>query len=251
MKMNKIEICNLKKSVEERNSSKNILSDITLTILEGEIFCIMGSSGSGKSTLLRILGGMDNISGGEVEFFGRKMSCFSEADYEKHRREDIGYIFQDFNLLDGLTIKENIILPLTLNPNHKLEFIEESYNKILDYLDIQDFQNSMPDTVSGGEQQRAAIARAVIKYPKVVLADEPTGSLDSVNTKLFLKMIKSVNTDFNISVILVTHDTFVASNCDKVAFLEEGKIRKVLCRTDFPENFHEEIIKIVTDTEER
>ncbi|MFC4805575.1 ABC transporter ATP-binding protein [Filifactor villosus] len=249
--MNKIEICNLKKSVGERNSSKNILSDITLTILEGEIFCIMGSSGSGKSTLLRILGGMDNISGGEVEFFGRKMSCFREGDYENHRREDVGYIFQDFNLLEGLTIKENIILPLTLNQNYKLELIEERYKKISNYLDIERFQNNMPDTVSGGEQQRAAIARAVIKYPKVVLADEPTGSLDRVNTKLFLKMIKAVNADFNTSVILVTHDTFVASNCDKVAFLEEGKIKNVLCKTDFPKNFHEEIIKIFTDTEER
>ena len=147
--MSKIEICNLKKSVETEKSTKDILCNLTLTIPKGEIFCIMGSSGSGKSTLLKILGGMDSISEGKVIFFEKKMTSFDESDYERHRRDDIGYIFQDFNLLDGLTIKENIILPLTLQ-NCGPEIIEAKYKNLLDFLDIKDFENSKPDKVSGG-----------------------------------------------------------------------------------------------------
>lgn len=204
--MNKIEILNLKKSVKTEKTTKDILCNLTLTIPKGEVFCIMGSSGSGKSTLLKILGGMDSISEGEVIFFEKKMTSFDESDYERHRRDDIGYIFQDFNLLDGLTIKENIILPLTLQ-NCGPEIIEARYKNLLDFLDIKDFENSKPDKVSGGEQQRATIGRALIKSPKVILADEPTGSLDSGNMKSFIELVKAVNQRFHTTVVIVTHDT--------------------------------------------
>ena len=243
--MSKIEICNLKKSVETEKSTKDILCNLTLTIPKGEIFCIMGSSGSGKSTLLKILGGMDSISEGEVIFFEKKMTLFDDSDYERHRRDEIGYIFQDFNLLDGLTIKENIILPLTLQDCGP-EIIEARYKKLLDFLDIKDFENSKPDKVSGGEQQRAAIGRALIKSPKVILADEPTGSLDSGNMKSFIELVKAVNQRFYTTVVIVTHDTFVASNCDTVAFIEDGCIGEIIHKSDFQEDFHDKIIKIFT-----
>lgn len=243
--MNKIEILNLKKSVKTEKTTKDILCNLTLTIPKGEVFCIMGSSGSGKSTLLKILGGMDSISEGEVIFFEKKMTSFDESDYERHRRDDIGYIFQDFNLLDGLTIKENIILPLTLQ-NCEPEIIEAKYKNLLDFLDIKDFENSKPDKVSGGEQQRAAIGRALIKSPKVILADEPTGSLDSGNMKSFIELVKNVNQRFHTTVVIVTHDTFVASNCDTVAFIEDGCIGEIIYKSDFQEDFHDKIIKIFT-----
>lgn len=243
--MSKIEILNLKKSVETEKTTKDILCNLTLTIPKGEIFCIMGSSGSGKSTLLKILGGMDSISEGEVIFFEKKMTLFDDSDYERHRRDEIGYIFQDFNLLDGLTIKENIILPLTLQDCGP-EIIEARYKKLLDFLDIKDFENSKPDKVSGGEQQRAAIGRALIKSPKVILADEPTGSLDSGNMKSFIELVKAVNQRFYTTVVIVTHDTFVASNCDTVAFIEDGCIGEIIHKSDFQEDFHDKIIKIFT-----
>ena len=243
--MNKIEILNLKKSVKTEKTTKDILCNLTLTIPKGEIFCIMGSSGSGKSTLLKILGGMDSISEGEVIFFEKKMTSFDESDYERHRRDDIGYIFQDFNLLDGLTIKENIILPLTLQ-NCGPEIIEARYKNLLDFLDIKDFENSKPDKVSGGEQQRATIGRALIKSPKVILADEPTGSLDTRNMKSFIELVKNVNQRFYTTVVIVTHDTFVASNCDTVAFIEDGHIGEIIHKSDFQEDFHNKIIKIFT-----
>ena len=243
--MSKIEILNLKKSVETEKTTKDILCNLTLTIPKGEIFCIMGSSGSGKSTLLKILGGMDSISEGEVIFFEKKMTLFDDSDYERHRRDEIGYIFQDFNLLDGLTIKENIILPLTLQDCGP-EIIEARYKKLLDFLDIKDFENSKPDKVSGGEQQRAAIGRALIKSPKVILADEPTGSLDSGNMKSFIELVKAVNQRFYTTVVIVTHDTFVASNCDTVAFIEDGCIGEIIYKSDFQEDFHDKIIKIFT-----
>ena len=243
--MSKIEILNLKKSVETEKTTKDILCNLTLTIPKGEIFCIMGSSGSGKSTLLKILGGMDSISEGEVIFFEKKMTLFDDSDYERHRRDEIGYIFQDFNLLDGLTIKENIILPLTLQDCGP-EIIEARYKKLLDFLDIKDFENSKPDKVSGGEQQRAAIGRALIKSPKVILADEPTGSLDSGNMKSFIELVKAVNQRFHTTVVIVTHDTFVASNCDTVAFIEDGCIGEIIHKSDFQEDFHDKIIKIFT-----
>ena len=167
---------NLSKSYGSKGTAKTALSDVTLNIPQGEIFCIMGSSGSGKSTLLKILGGMVKPTSGTVYINGANMADYGQQDYDHHRQMTVGYVFQDFNLLEGLTLKENIILPLTLQKLSETE-IQQKYADTLRCVDVGYCENNYLEQSSGGEQQRAAICRAIIKSPKLILADEPTGSL--------------------------------------------------------------------------
>lgn len=245
--MKELRLLHLEKSIPHPDTPKTILSDITFSVSEGEIFCLMGNSGSGKSSLLRIIGGMDRATAGDIDFFGRLMSSFRETDYEKHRRDAVGYIFQALNLLPGLSVKENVILPLTLQ-GYDSKQIEATYQEIIRYIDLSPFENHSLDVLSGGELQRAAICRALIKSPKILLADEPTGSLDRHNTISFLHTIRELNTKLHTTVILVTHDAFVASFCDRVAFLENGKIQTVLKRSEHPTHFQTKIIETFVET---
>lgn len=245
--MNEIKIAHLEKSIVQGTHKKTILSNITLTIPKGEFFCIMGTSGSGKSTLLRILGGMDRATAGEIYFFGKPISQFNEKDFEHHRREVIGYVFQSSNLLEGLSVKENVILPLSIQGDD-LATIETKYRQMMKYIDLSSFENNLSDTISGGEMQRAAICRALIKAPQVILADEPTGSLDRINTASFLHIVRALNEQLHTTVLLVTHDPFVAGFCNQVAFLENGQIRTVLKRSDHPTHFQTKIIESFIET---
>lgn len=218
-----IEIKNLSKFYQSKGTTKNALSDVTLNIPQGEIFCIMGSSGSGKSTLLKILGGIEKPTSGTIHINGSNMADYGQKDYDRYRQMTVGYVFQDFDLLEGLTLKENIILPLTLQKLSEKE-IQRKYTDTLRYVDIGYCENNYPEQSSGGEQQRAAICRAIIKTPKLILADEPTGSLDNVNAKSVLSTFMKIKERMQTTIVLVTHDAAVASYCDTVVFIESGKV---------------------------
>lgn len=239
-----IVIKNLSKSYQSKGAAQIALSNVTLNIPQGEIFCIMGSSGSGKSTLLKILGGIEKPTSGTVYINGSNMADYGQQDYDLYRQMAVGYVFQDFNLLEGLTLKENIILPLTLQKLSETE-IQRKYADILQCVDIGYCENNYPEQSSGGEQQRAAICRAIIKAPKLILADEPTGSLDNVNAKAILSTFMNIKERMHTTIIFVTHDAAVASYCDTVVFLENGKICDVLRKEEqITQAFYDNIVTV-------
>ena len=234
---------NLSKSYQSKGAAKTALSDVTLNIPQGEIFCIMGSSGSGKSTLLKILGGMEKPTSGTVYINGANMADYGQQDYDRHRQMAVGYVFQDFNLLEGLTLKENIILPLTLQKVSETE-IQKKYADTLRCVDVGYCENNYPEQSSGGEQQRAAICRAIIKSPKRILADEPTGSLDHVNAKAILSTFMDIKERMQTTIVLVTHDAAVASYCDTVVFIENGRVCDTLRKEETAQLFYERIVTV-------
>ncbi len=238
-----IMIKNLSKSYGSKGTAKTALSDVTLNIPQGEIFCIMGSSGSGKSTLLKILGGMEKPTSGTVYINGANMADYGQQDYDRHRQMTVGYVFQDFNLLEGLTLKENIILPLTLQKLSETE-IQQKYADTLRCVDVGYCENNYPEQSSGGEQQRAAICRAIIKSPKLILADEPTGSLDHVNAKAILSTFMDIKERMQTTIVLVTHDAAVASYCDTVVFIENGRVCDTLRKEETAQPFYERIVTV-------
>lgn len=241
--MEHIVIDKLSKSYRSGEMAKIALSDVTLNIPKGEIFCIMGSSGSGKSTLLKILGGIEKPTSGTVKINGSNMASYQPQDYDHYRQDVVGYIFQDFNLLEGLTLKENIILPLTLQKLNERE-IERKYAETLRRVDIGYCENNYPEQSSGGEQQRAAICRAIIKTPELILADEPTGNLDNANVKAVLNTLVNINKTMKTTIVIVTHDAVVASHCDTVVFIENGKICGTLRRERTTQAFYDRIITV-------
>ena len=222
-------------------SIKTALSEVSVLVPQGEMVCIMGTSGSGKSTLLKIIGGMEKFTSGDVGIENKLMSKFTPQDFDHHRQSMVGYVFQDFNLLDGLTLKENIILPLTLQ-NLNSDEIESRYMSLMQYLDITYCENSYPEKTSGGEQQRAAICRALIKSPILLLADEPTGSLDNANTKIVLNALTEINKSLNTTIVLVTHDAAVASYCNTVVFIEKGQVFSTLRKKGTHQSFYDMIV---------
>lgn len=241
--MGNLLIDNISKTYWSKGVEKTALSDVTLNIPHGEIFCIMGSSGSGKSTLLKTLGGIEKPTSGTVQINGSNMVKWQQQDYDHYRQDIVGYIFQDFNLLEGLTLKENIILPLTLQKLSERE-IQGKYAKALQYVDIGYCENNYPEQSSGGEQQRAAICRAIIKTPELILADEPTGSLDNANTKVIMNTLVNIKNTIQTTIVIVTHDTVVASYCDTVAFIENGKVYDVLRREGTTQSFFDRIVTV-------
>ena len=220
----------------------HVLQDLNLSVEDGEFLGIMGASGSGKSTFLRILGGLETFSGGEAEVCGENLRTMKEPEKELYRQRVISYVFQDYNLLSGLTVKENIILPCTMIHAEEEE-TEQDYMSIAKKLGIDAYENRFPDEISGGEQQRAAIARAVLKHSKVLLADEPTGSLDMHTTGNVLELFGKVNTDYHVTVVMVTHDVFSASFCNRIIFLKDGKFVNEIKMSGSQQDFYKAIQK--------
>ena len=209
------------------DSNKVIANDaISFDINEGEFVVILGPSGAGKSTLLNIMGGMDNASEGAINVFGKEIVGLSEDELTKYRREDIGFVFQFYNLIPNLTVLENVELAeqIVKQPKDAIE--------ILKLVGLENRLNNFPSQISGGEQQRVAIARAIAKNPKLLLCDEPTGALDYKTGKNILNILKNYSVDEKKTVIIITHNSSIAEAADKVIEIYDAKVKKVTQNTN-------------------
>ena len=222
------------------------LSNVSFSVEQGEYVAIMGESGSGKTTLLNILAALDKPTSGEVLLDGRSLSTVKEKEISAFRRDNLGFVFQDFNLLDTLTISENIALALTINQVPAGE-IDGRVREMAIKLNITDILDKYPYQVSGGQKQRCACARAIINQPKLILADEPTGALDSHSSQMLLSTIQSINETLGATILMVTHDAFSASYANRILFLRDGAIfTEILKGGDSRRTFFNKILDVLT-----
>ena len=230
--MSLLEVHGLKKVYTSRFGGQSVqaLSNVNFSVEQGEYVAIMGESGSGKTTLLNILAALDRPTEGEVLLEGRSMSEIRESELAAYRRENLGFVFQDFNLLDTFSIRDNIFLPLVLS-GKRYEQMNEKLAPIARKLGIEDILSKYPYEVSGGQKQRAAVARALITQPKIVLADEPTGALDSRASDDLLSLFDEINRTGQ-TILMVTHSVKAASHAFRALFLKDGEIFHQLYRAD-------------------
>ncbi|MBE5822616.1 MAG: ABC transporter ATP-binding protein [Butyrivibrio sp.] len=215
-----LELQNIKKSFGEGDSRIEVLKDISLGIEQGEFVVLLGPSGSGKSTLLNIIGGIDNADSGKIIIKGKSMSDMDEKALTSYRRDHLGYIFQMYNLIPNLTVRENIEVGAYLSKNPL------NIDEIIEVLGLTNHQHKVPSQLSGGQQQRCAIGRAIVKNPDILLCDEPTGALDYNTSKEILALIEEVNQKYGNTVIMVTHNDAIKNMADFVVKLRDGVIRK-------------------------
>lgn len=213
-----IEIKNAKKHYGEGEALIKALDDVSLSLDEGKIYVILGPSGSGKSTLLNMIGGLDSLDSGNIVISGRNISDAGKKQLIDYRREDIGFVFQFYNLIPDLTVQENIqvVADIAKSPL--------DIDEVMDSLGIAQYKNRFPKELSGGQQQRVAIARALIKNPKILLCDELTGALDSKSSRAVLKVIEKVNTSFRTTIIIITHNEAIAHMADTIVRIRDGKV---------------------------
>lgn len=241
-----LEIKNLKKYYGTKSNITKAVNDLSLEVFCGEFVAIMGASGSGKTTLLNCISTIDEVTSGHIFVDGKDITELREKDLAGFRRENLGFIFQDFNLLDTLTIAENISLALITN-KEDVNKVDKKVVDIAEKLGIKDILNKYPYEVSGGQKQRCACARALINTPKLILADEPTGALDSKSSRMLLETMEEMNEKFNATILMVTHDSFSASFCKRVLFLKDGKIFNEIRRGEKSrKEFFNEILDVLT-----
>lgn len=217
------------------------LSNININVEKGEFVGIMGPSGSGKTTLLNVISTIDEPTSGEVKIDGANPHSLKQDELAKFRRRDLGFVFQDFNLLNTLTIEENIVLPMTLDKKTVKE-MKQKVQEITKTLGIESILHKRISEVSGGQMQRAAVARAMIHGPKLVLADEPTGNLDSKSSKDVMELLTLMNEQYAATMLLVTHDPVAASYCNRVIFIRDGRLFSEIHQGDNRQVFFQEII---------
>ena len=221
------------------------IDNISFDVEEGEFIGIMGASGSGKTTLLNCISTIDTVSSGHIYLENEDITEIKEQEIARFRRENLGFIFQDFNLLDTLTIEENIALILTINKISENE-IDAKILEISKKLGIEEILQKYPYQVSGGQKQRCAACRAIVNHPKIILADEPTGSLDSKAARQLLEMMEDMNQALHATILMVTHDPFSASYCKKILFLKDGKIfNKIEKGNQQRKDFYNEILDVL------
>lgn len=241
-----LKIENIEKYYGNRSNLTKAIDGISFDVEEGEFVAIMGASGSGKTTLLNCISTIDEVTSGHIFIDGKDITELKEKDLASFRRENLGFIFQDFNLLDTLTISENISLALIIN-KEEVNKVEEKVDDIAEKLGIKEILNKYPYEVSGGQKQRCACARALINKPKLILADEPTGALDSKSSRMLLETMDEMNEKLNATILMVTHDSFSASFCKRVLFLKDGKIFNEIRRGEKPrKEFFNEILDVLT-----
>lgn len=222
--MNQIlKIEHIEKYYGNKGNLTKAIDDISFEVQNGEFIAIMGASGSGKTTLLNCISTIDTVSAGHIFLSGTDITEIKEKELARFRRENLGFIFQDFNLLDTLTISENIAMALTINKVAAGE-IEPRIKQMAEKLDIVPILDKFPYQVSGGQKQRCACARAMINNPKLILADEPTGALDSRSAQMLLTTIQTMNQELDATILMVTHDAFTASYAKRILFLKDGQI---------------------------
>ncbi|RFA36040.1 bacitracin ABC transporter ATP-binding protein [Virgibacillus dokdonensis] len=227
----------------KRGISYEALHQFTLTVQQGEFIGIMGPSGSGKTTLLNLLSTIDKPSSGKIIIHGEDVTSFSHHKLAKFRRKEMGFVFQDFNLLETLTIGENILLPLTLN-KVKVKEMTPKLHIISKQLGIENILEKRIMEVSGGQMQRAAIARALIHNPSIIFADEPTGNLDSKASLQVMNTLSHLQKHYETATLMVTHDPFAASFCQKVIFIKDGKLYNEIHQGDNRQTFFEAILNM-------
>lgn len=244
--MEVLKVCNLKKYYGSNNNITKALNNISFTVSDNEFVAVMGSSGSGKTTLLNTISTIDTVTSGNIIISNIDITNLDEEALSNFRKENLGFIFQDFNLLNTLTIKENIALSLIINKEDKLK-IDELVKDISKKLGIYDILDKYPYEVSGGEKQRCASARALINNPKLILADEPTGALDSKNARILLETFKEMNEVLKSTILMVTHDAYSASYASRVLFIKDGKIfNEIIKEKKTRGEFYDEIIDVLT-----
>jgi ABC-type lipoprotein export system ATPase subunit len=224
------------------------LNGMSLDVDQREFISIMGPSGSGKTTLLNLLAGLDRPSGGELWLQGENMAALKAGELALFRRRNLGFVFQDFNLLDTLTLAENVALPLSLDGQNS-KVIQQRVSETMHFLGIAEFMQRYPYEVSGGQQQRAAVARAVIHQPRLLLADEPTGNLDSASARALLELFQKLNAQQQATILMVTHDPFSASYSQRVVFIKDGRVFTHLQRSGSQQQFFQSILNTLAQLE--
>ena len=219
--MSILETINLSKTYGIKENKVNALNDININIEKGEFVAIIGPSGSGKSTLLHLLGGLERLSGGSIKANGKDISKLKDKELAEYRRKEVGFVFQQYNLIPVLNVEENIELPLMLGNDN----IDEIYiSELIELLGLKERKNHLPSQLSGGQQQRVAIGRALSTKPSIILADEPTGNLDSKTTEEVMELLKKSIKRYNQTLIVITHDLNIAKKADRIINIVDGKI---------------------------
>ncbi|EWG11092.1 ABC transporter ATP-binding protein [Cytobacillus firmus] len=226
-----LEAKKIHKSYGNKFNRQEVLKGIDLKIETGEFVSIMGSSGSGKTTLLNVLSSIDSVSGGEIKIEEKEMTRLKEKQLAQFRKKHLGFIFQEYNLLDTLTVKENILLPLSVSKTPKKE-ADEKFAAVASELGIFELKDKYPNEISGGQKQRTSAARAFIHEPSIIFADEPTGALDSKSASDLLNKLSDLNQKRKATIIMVTHDPVAASFCSRVIFIKDGQIYTQLNKGD-------------------
>ena len=241
-----LELQKVEKYYGNKSSLTKAINNISFKVDEGEFVAIMGASGSGKTTLLNVISTIDRVTAGHIYINGEDITELRGEDLNRFRREELGFIFQDFNLLDSLTAYENIALALSIQ-NVNANEISDRIDRVARELNIKDTLQKFPYQLSGGQKQRIASARAIVTNPKLVLADEPTGALDSKSSRMLLEQFGSLNEKYHTTLLMVTHDAFAASYASRVIFIKDGKIFNELHRgNDDRKKFFNSIIDVIT-----
>lgn len=238
-----LEAKKIHKSYGNKFNKQEVLKGIDITIEKGEFVSIMGASGSGKTTLLNVLSSIDRVSDGTIQIEGKEMTQMKEKQLAEFRKHHLGFIFQDYNLLDTLTVKENILLPLSIQNVSKKE-AEQKFQTLANELGILDLKDKYPNEISGGQKQRTSAARAFVHDPSIIFADEPTGALDSKSASDLLNKLSELNEKRQATILMVTHDPVAASFCNRVIFIKDGQIYTELYKGDQDrQTFFKDIMK--------
>ncbi len=244
--MSLLRLQNVEKYYGSRSSLTKAVDDISFNVEKGEFTAIMGASGSGKTTLLNCISTIDRVTAGHIMLEDTDITKLKGKELNKFRRDKLGFIFQDFNLMDTLTAYENIALALSIQKRPAKE-IDKAVKNVAEQLGITEVLNKYPYEMSGGQKQRVASARAIVTSPKLVLADEPTGALDSKSSKMLLERFNYLNHECDATIIMVTHDSFTASYASRVLFIKDGKVFNEINRGgDSRKQFFDKIINVVT-----
>ncbi len=243
---NILDVKNIEKYYGNKSNLTKAIDNISFSVKKGEFVGIMGASGSGKSTLLNCISTIDRVTAGDIIINNQNITKLKGNQINKFRREELGFIFQDFNLLDTLTAYENIALALTIQKVNVNE-IDKRVKEVAQKLDITEILKKYPYQISGGQKQRVAICRAIITNPQLILADEPTGALDSKSARQLLESFETLNQNLNATILMVTHDSFTASYANRILFIKDGKIFNELVKGDSTrKEFFEKIIEVQT-----